>query len=54
MNTMIQYCRSPLHAMRWFRIVLDEAHTIKDKACSTAKVITCDYMIIHYNIVYSM
>mmetsp|Transcript_12990 Transcript_12990/g.39320 ORF Transcript_12990/g.39320 Transcript_12990/m.39320 type:complete len:1245 (-) Transcript_12990:283-4017(-) len=30
---------SPLHAVRWRRIVLDEAHNIKDKSCSTAKAV---------------
>jgi hypothetical protein len=31
--------KSTLHAVTWHRIVLDEAHTIKDKACATAKAV---------------
>eukprot|EP00850_Spirogloea_muscicola_P001122 SM000004S14992 [mRNA] locus=s4:637588:643739:- [translate_table: standard] len=30
---------SVLHAYRWARIVLDEAHSIKDRRCSTAKAV---------------
>ncbi len=30
---------SPLHNICWRRIVLDEAHTIKDKSCATAKAV---------------
>eukprot|EP00850_Spirogloea_muscicola_P001861 SM000007S20821 [mRNA] locus=s7:472696:479059:+ [translate_table: standard] len=30
---------SMLHAYRWARIVLDEAHSIKDRRCSTAKAV---------------
>lgn len=30
---------SPLHEVRWRRIVLDEAHNIKDRQCSTAKAV---------------
>jgi SNF2-related domain len=30
---------SALHAVRWRRIVLDEAHCIKDRACNTAKAV---------------
>ncbi|CAK4245402.1 unnamed protein product [Aphanomyces euteiches] len=29
--------RSPLHEIEWTRIILDEAHYIKDKKCSTAR-----------------
>nr|CCA25894.1 PREDICTED: similar to SNF2 domaincontaining protein [Albugo laibachii Nc14] len=29
--------RSPLHRIHWTRIVLDEAHYIKDRRCNTAK-----------------
>lgn len=29
--------KSPLHSKRWFRIVLDEAHYIKDRSNSTSK-----------------
>ncbi|ETV71646.1 hypothetical protein, variant 1 [Aphanomyces astaci] len=29
--------RSPLHEVEWTRIILDEAHYIKDKKCSTAR-----------------
>uniref|UniRef100_A0A7S3DIH5 Helicase ATP-binding domain-containing protein n=1 Tax=Palpitomonas bilix TaxID=652834 RepID=A0A7S3DIH5_9EUKA len=28
---------SPLHTRHWYRIVLDEAHSIKDRYCSTAR-----------------
>lgn len=31
--------RSTLHKVRWRRIVLDEAHSIKDRRCSTAKAV---------------
>ena len=31
--------KSTLHAVTWHRIVLDEAHTIKDKSCATAKAV---------------
>lgn len=31
--------KSPLHNMKWHRIVLDEAHTIKDKSSQTAKAV---------------
>ena len=29
--------RSLLHSVEFFRIILDEAHNIKDRACNTAK-----------------
>jgi SNF2 family DNA or RNA helicase len=29
--------QSPLHAVRWRRVVLDEAHNIKDKTTNTAR-----------------
>ncbi|KAF0709610.1 Aste57867_5835 [Aphanomyces stellatus] len=29
--------RSPLHEVEWTRVILDEAHYIKDKKCSTAR-----------------
>ncbi|KAH8920079.1 hypothetical protein BT69DRAFT_444286 [Atractiella rhizophila] len=28
---------SPLHQVKWHRIILDECHNIKDRACNTAK-----------------
>uniref|UniRef100_A0A0E0LL70 Uncharacterized protein n=1 Tax=Oryza punctata TaxID=4537 RepID=A0A0E0LL70_ORYPU len=31
--------QSPLHSVRWERIILDEAHFIKDRRCNTAKAI---------------
>ena len=31
--------KSALHSVTWHRIVLDEAHSIKDKACATAKAV---------------
>ncbi|CAL5086499.1 unnamed protein product [Urochloa decumbens] len=31
--------QSPLHSVRWERIVLDEAHFIKDRRCNTARAI---------------
>uniref|UniRef100_A0A0D9WZD1 RING-type domain-containing protein n=1 Tax=Leersia perrieri TaxID=77586 RepID=A0A0D9WZD1_9ORYZ len=31
--------KSPLHTVRWERIILDEAHFIKDRRCNTAKAI---------------
>eukprot|EP00047_Mylnosiga_fluctuans_P018667 m.73699 g.73699 ORF g.73699 m.73699 type:complete len:876 (+) comp7737_c0_seq4:43-2670(+) len=30
---------SPLHAIEWGRIVLDEAHNIKDRSCNTARAV---------------
>ena len=29
--------RSLLHSVEFFRVILDEAHNIKDRACNTAK-----------------
>ncbi|EIW82150.1 hypothetical protein CONPUDRAFT_122767 [Coniophora puteana RWD-64-598 SS2] len=34
---MIVKERSPLHSMKWNRIILDEAHNIKERATNTAK-----------------
>lgn len=31
--------QSPLHSVRWERIILDEAHFIKDRRCNTARAI---------------
>ncbi|KAJ1291065.1 hypothetical protein BS78_02G291200 [Paspalum vaginatum] len=31
--------QSPLHSVRWERIILDEAHFIKDRRCNTAKAV---------------
>lgn len=31
--------RSPLHSVRWERIILDEAHFIKDRRCNTARAV---------------
>uniref|UniRef100_A0ACD5UZU9 Uncharacterized protein n=1 Tax=Avena sativa TaxID=4498 RepID=A0ACD5UZU9_AVESA len=31
--------KSPLHSVRWERIILDEAHFIKDRRCNTAKAV---------------
>ncbi|XP_051215699.1 DNA repair protein RAD16 [Lolium perenne] len=31
--------KSPLHSVRWERIILDEAHTIKDRRCNTARAV---------------
>ncbi|ETW01509.1 hypothetical protein H310_06173 [Aphanomyces invadans] len=33
----VKQARSPLHEVEWTRIILDEAHYIKDKKCSTAR-----------------
>ncbi|KAI8058476.1 SNF2 family N-terminal domain-containing protein [Syncephalis plumigaleata] len=30
---------SPLHKIEWFRIILDEAHYIKDRSCNTARAV---------------
>lgn len=30
---------STLHAVQWGRIVLDEAHNVKDRSCSTARAV---------------
>uniref|UniRef100_J3ML97 Uncharacterized protein n=2 Tax=Oryza brachyantha TaxID=4533 RepID=J3ML97_ORYBR len=31
--------QSPLHSVRWERIILDEAHFIKDRRCNTARAV---------------
>ncbi|KAM3365786.1 hypothetical protein ACQJBY_015440 [Aegilops geniculata] len=31
--------KSPLHSVRWERIILDEAHFIKDRRCNTARAV---------------
>lgn len=31
--------KSILHKIKWHRIVLDEAHNIKDRACNTARAV---------------
>lgn len=31
--------KSPLHSLSWFRIVLDEAHYVKERTNSTAKAV---------------
>ncbi|OWM75378.1 hypothetical protein CDL15_Pgr021542 [Punica granatum] len=31
--------KSPLHSVRWNRIILDEAHFVKDRRCNTAKAV---------------
>lgn len=33
--------KSVLHKINWHRIILDEAHNIKDRACNTARAVVC-------------
>eukprot|EP00953_Heterococcus_sp_UTEX-ZZ885_P035057 18119-Heterococcus_DN1.PRE.2 len=41
---------SALHGISWFRIILDEAHVIKDRSTSTAKV-TCHHYYYCYQLI---
>ncbi|KAI9204403.1 SNF2 family N-terminal domain-containing protein [Polychytrium aggregatum] len=44
-NGLLTKTPSPIHRVNWARVILDEAHNIKDRTCSTARsvfALTCE------------